>query len=332
MLLPRMEVPSNSPVLGSRITENTLQATLWAGVAISLVFVAVRLWIRIRVFRRLQLDDPFVIAAWLLSVANAAIWTAISREIYFDSDLANSRLEQIPPDFIQRLERLIRGNLSAYLLAYASLWSIKISFIVFFRNFGEKLRNQRIAWYAVLGFCLASFAVCIGTVDYRCLTSKGMKMISVCREPRTTTFEFVTLRLTTALDVLTDFSIILLSTNVLWRIRLRLWTKLALAGIFSLTLFVIAIAIVRIANASSSGKLDLSWLVCWQGIELSAALIIVCIASFRILYTSTQHSNRDVALQKYYKNLDDSKISRSKVTRVDRSEPSYTSRVSLEQA
>lgn len=104
-------------------------------------------------------------------------------------------------------------------------------------------------------------------------------------------FEFVTLKLTTALDVATDFSsmlhprcqkhcpdsetVILLSTNVLWRVRLRLLTKLALGGVFSLTLFVIVIAIIRIAVAPSNGVLDLSWLVCWQGIEISVGMHFV---------------------------------------------------------
>lgn len=63
--------------------------------------------------------------------------------------------------------------------------------------------------------------------------------------------------------------VILLLTNVLWRIRLNIWTKLALCGIFSLTVFVIIIAIIRVVVAPLNGKLDLSWLVCWQGIELS---------------------------------------------------------------
>lgn len=136
-----------------------------------------RTWIRLRVFRRLQPDDPFVILAWLLSVANAAIWTAISEDLYFNLALANGLLPAIPPNFLDRIRRLIRGNLVAYLLGYTSLWMVKISFIVFFRKFGEKLRNQRIAWYAVLVFSLASFAVCIGTVDYPCLTSSGMKIV-----------------------------------------------------------------------------------------------------------------------------------------------------------
>jgi hypothetical protein len=111
-------------------------------------------------------------------------------------------------------------------------------------------------------------------------------LLETCQDPRTVNFEFVTLRLTTAIDVLTDFSsacelqdfgccvlirvlVILLSTNVLWRIRLRILTKLALGGIFSLTLFVIAIAIIRVVMAPRNGVLDLSWLVCWQGVEIS---------------------------------------------------------------
>ena len=136
-----------------------------------------------KVFRHLQPDDAFVFIAWLLSVANSAIWTATSKELYFTLDLATGRLTKMPPDFLQRLERLLSCYLASYILGYASLWSIKISFIVFFRKLGEKLQSQRIAWYAVLGFCIASFAVCFGTVDYRCLTSKGMNIIGMLYIP-----------------------------------------------------------------------------------------------------------------------------------------------------
>lgn len=264
---------------------------MWSGVGISTLFLFARLWIRLRVFRKLQPDDPLVIFAWILSIANAAIWTAVRKDLYFNLALATGQITTIPADLFERLERLLRGNLAAYILSYVSLWSIKISFVVFFRRFGDKLRTQRIAWYATLGFCLASFAVCLGTVDYRCLTASGMNMLQVCMEPRTTSFEFVTLRLTTALDVVTDFAIILLLTNVLWRIHLPVWTKAALAGIFSLTVFVITIAIVRVVIAPLNGKLDLSWLVCMNAVEVAVALIVVSCASFRILYTSSQQNN-----------------------------------------
>ena len=147
--------------------------------------------------------------------------------------------------------------------------------------------------------------------------------------------EFVTLRqLTTAIDVLTDLSsacelqdfgrlradscsvpVILLSTNVLWRSRLRMPTKLALGGIISLTLFVIGVAIIRVVIAPRNEVLDLSWPVCWQGVKISVeecrgsnarviflparqiAPTVVCLASFRIFYTATQQSSRAALVQ-----------------------------------
>lgn len=198
--MPRQELPQvEGPISHGRVSPTALivgrsvsvchrdilltlenQACLWAGVAISAIFLIARIWIRIRVFGRLQLDDPFVIVAWTFCLINAAIWTAVRDDLYFNLALGSGQIpmSEIPSNFLQRVERLIRGNLAAYLIAYASLWSIKISFLVFFRRFGEKLRNQRIAWYAVLGFCIASFAVCVGTVDYQCLTKSGMNMLS----------------------------------------------------------------------------------------------------------------------------------------------------------
>jgi hypothetical protein len=49
----------------------------------------------------------------------------------------------------------------------------------------------------------------------------------------------------------------LLSTNVLWRIRLRTLPKLALGGIISLTLFVIGVVIIRVVIAPRNGVLRL---------------------------------------------------------------------------
>jgi hypothetical protein len=58
-------------------------------------------------------------------------------------------------------------------------------------------------------------------------------------------------------------------TNILWGIQLRVWTKLALGGLFSLTVMVIVFSILRAAVASDHKKPDLSWLVLWHGLELS---------------------------------------------------------------
>jgi hypothetical protein len=77
------------------------QASLWTGVATSSVFLTVQMWIRLKVFRRLQPSDPFVIVAWLLSICTAAIQTAISADLSLNLALANSLLVEIPPHFLE---------------------------------------------------------------------------------------------------------------------------------------------------------------------------------------------------------------------------------------
>ena len=98
--------------------------------------------------------------------------------------------------------------------------------------------------------------------------------------------------------------------------------KLALAGIFSLTLFIICVSIARVVIATSGAQIDLTWVLFWGGIEASVgklwlltpgarsrytlvidsypAIIVACLASFRTLYTrSERSSNRPSGKEDY---------------------------------
>ena len=46
-----------------------------------------------------------------------------------------------------------------------------MSFMIFFRRLGHSVTNQHIVWWAVLAITAASYFVCIGDTDYRCLAS-----------------------------------------------------------------------------------------------------------------------------------------------------------------
>ncbi|OCK82942.1 hypothetical protein K432DRAFT_274115, partial [Lepidopterella palustris CBS 459.81] len=261
---------------------------LWAGVIISSFFLIARIWIRIRILHRFQADDIFVISSWLLALANAAIWQAIWPQLYLTIDIGSGRLTQYPANLIQQMETFLRGNYSAYVLSYTSLWSVKMSFLFFFRGLGEKIRSQRILWWCVLAFIVASYAVCIGTLDYICLFASGTDIIKKCSGHRAIWYEYITLRLATSLDVVTDFMIIVLSANIVMRVHIDLRKKLALLGICSLTAFIITITIVRVVVATDGKILDLSWLILFQGAELSVAIIVACLATFRTLYTMSK--------------------------------------------
>jgi hypothetical protein len=57
---------------------------------------------------------------------------------------------------------------------------------------------------------------------------------------------------------------------MLWNVRISLRKKLALIGIFSLTVIVIVFAIVRVAVVTSYTKQsDITWLYVWSNIEMS---------------------------------------------------------------
>lgn len=61
---------------------------------------------------------------------------------------------------------------------------------------------------------------------------------------------------------------------MLWNIKINIRQKLALAGIFSLTVITMIFAIVRIAVITSQSRatLDQSWLYLWSAIEASVGM------------------------------------------------------------
>lgn len=66
--------------------------------------------------------------------------------------------------------------------------------------------------------------------------------------------------------------------------------KVAFVGLFSLTLIVIAISIVRIVGAgrTQDRQLDPSYLFLWSAIEMCIAIIIACLSSFPQLFISSR--------------------------------------------
>ena len=71
-----------------------------------------------------------------------------------------------------------------------------------------------------------------------------------------------------------DFlQVILVPTNILWTVQISLRKKLALAGIFSLTVFIIAAAIARAVAITSYGlAIDMPLIVFCGGLESTIGL------------------------------------------------------------
>lgn len=140
--------------------------------AVSFCFLLFRFYVRLKIFRRLHLEDPFVFAAWLMNLVNVVIWQKTANQLYLVIAVASGQILMPLPEYISHVHIELHSQLASYLLYYTALWSVKLSFLFFFRNLGNDIRRHRILWYCVLAYTTASYLICVGMVDYQCLVEQ----------------------------------------------------------------------------------------------------------------------------------------------------------------
>ena len=212
-------------------------------------------------------------------------------------------LELPDANFASISEPYFKSTVAVIYFFYSSLWSIKISFLIFFRRLGTNVKHQKLLWWPVFAITLATYFICIGTIQYSCLIRSFEYLATHCAKPSAASYQQITLKLNCTWDVLTDFlsrsielhwnviniSIVMsIPITMLWGVQMRWRRKAALAGIFSLVIITIIFAIVRTAVVSSSETRlpDSSWLYMWSAIETSVGKWIMYLCNLISLITS----------------------------------------------
>ena len=164
-----------------------------------------RLVARWATFKRLFADDAFVIFAWLLALGTAVDWQIVSWKMYQFVSITSGQLWPPPPTFIPDTESYYDGSLAVLIFYYSSLWSIKIAFLLFFRRLGQNVKGQKVLWWLICGFTVSTYLICIGDIQYSCLVSPLLKLLTICSSDKNVQFQTATLKLNCALDVISDF-------------------------------------------------------------------------------------------------------------------------------
>ena len=144
----------------------------------SFCFFMFRIFVRVKIFRRLFPDDALVLAAWLMNIGYAAVWQWCGNQLYLSIAVASGKLLIPSPEVVEQLQTFLHGLFVACYLFYTCLWSIKMSFLIFFWKLGHNVQRQKILWWAIFAITLASYAVCLGLVDYRCLLGSEAHLAS----------------------------------------------------------------------------------------------------------------------------------------------------------
>ena len=136
---------------------------------VSLLFLAFRLYVRLRVFRRVFDDDILVILAWLVLLATVIIWPVRNtlELIYVSYRVAFGGL---PPSayYLENFASWLHFLFAETFLNICGLWFVKLSFLAFFRRLGYHVRGQKTWWWAVLIATVAGWAISIGVIYYPC--------------------------------------------------------------------------------------------------------------------------------------------------------------------
>ena len=125
-------------------------------------------------FHRLFVDDGLVLAAWLMTIPIAIIWQIEAEDLYF---AVFQRLDALPSDYLARIGPYLHGVFATHLFLYSSLWSIKLSLLFFFRRLGRGISRQKVIWWTVLVFTVASYFASLSVVSFKCFFSPASSRI-----------------------------------------------------------------------------------------------------------------------------------------------------------
>ena len=143
------------------------QGFLWAGIVLSLAFLVFRLTVKWRSYRKTYSDDYLVIIAWILLLASTILWQIMSPNLYELFDVVSGQA-LLTPGFVDRNTDLLRSLAPFSLLFYTCLWTVKLSFLLFFRRLGLNVRGQKIWWWCVLVITLLTWAATVADNDWKC--------------------------------------------------------------------------------------------------------------------------------------------------------------------
>ncbi len=109
------------------------------------------------------------------------------------------------PDFLDKTFMWLKVQLISELFFYTGLTAVKLAFLLFFKRLGHNVNRFNWFWWPVVGFVLAQYFICIGTVEYRCLLPTVQDLVGYCSTRESGDFTSVTLKFNCAMDVLSDF-------------------------------------------------------------------------------------------------------------------------------
>ncbi|KAL3478466.1 hypothetical protein BJX99DRAFT_245448 [Aspergillus californicus] len=261
----------------------------------ALVFFG-RILIRLLTRKRLFLDDAFLILSFLCLCAGTVILILRNDREY----LVFALLREDPRAYSVALVNMgqvyaeSKWHLAYMTVLWTSVFAVKWCYLAFFRPLLQNM-SRYLVWYywATIGLSIASW-IFIGVGEQVTSCSHVDKAASTHCFPELPASRTLLLAMFWAypcLDALTDLMIMSIPIFLLWKVQMKLITKLGIGLFLCLSAFMLACAIIRGAGTIYKGAIDYPWGTFWLHIE---SCVGVMMASFTV-YRSTLIGDSDVS-------------------------------------
>ena len=147
---------------------------MWTLFPIAIFAAGIRLCIRLRSKGRLFLDDGFLIFACLTLIGASAVLQSQLDAIYLAEEVAARYAFGHSPGIVD-IDRLVyRYHLAQNLhgtLGWLTVFSVKFSFLTFFRQLVDKIPRLQLYWKSVVAINLIAFLYCLLYIAGECQRS-----------------------------------------------------------------------------------------------------------------------------------------------------------------
>ena len=134
---------------------------------LALLMAVARIVLRLHVQKKLYPDDVVLIFACLIFIASQALLYALKIDSLYwygrNSEKFVSMLED-PEPFIRQFKKALRIECASLILTFASIFAVKICFLLLFYQIITRLRRLLLAWKVIFGITIIFGALCICAV------------------------------------------------------------------------------------------------------------------------------------------------------------------------
>ena len=245
-----------------------------------------RLYIRLRIQKRrsLSLDDAFLLPAVVGMITVHALSLAQMDNMFLVDALTFDPLHvPFTADTLQRVYDFQVVCAVAQAFSQLTIACVKLSFLFLFRQLISRVPYMRLYWWFTTIFNLAviaagiigAFALCPHYLTFAALTCASGPTAALTRKfgiPQMT------------LDAVGDLLILVIPVYLIYKIRVDLRQKITLSFSLCLTVFIVAVTVVRPAGLYDGNSLRVVWGAFWMFVSVDVGVALASLTAFRTLF------------------------------------------------